>query len=469
MSSHSDAISKALTVESPVDSQEGSTTLEPIFGRLLPFCAIRYNTEHPDVHPAHLIAPPGEGGTLQPEARPAQQPFHSQHLFPPGGSKSNPARLEAHEQEKLRSTLSRWWEQGVLTRDKTPSIYLHRLSFTTEDGSRLTRRGFFAVLGLGPTGTVRVLPHEKTLPNRLTRQIQIFEALATQPLPIFLTYSDPTDSVMQRLEDSLAEDAVLADFTDGAGSHHHLQKVGGLDIGQWLEKQFHGREVLIADGHHRFDSLRELWRRHGTNNAAALGLPVMPQAEAYIAVYLTSMDAPGFRVGAIHRMLRQLPGGYAAALTALEPYFHRIRVPLAAEAPAHRILEQLANSGDAAFGLYGKGEEGWDLIYARADVPHPTLEGLPDELKVLDVTRLHTELVHLLSQQGKVELEYEKDATKALHEARAGHNAAAIFLNPIRPDQIWAVARAGLTMPPKATYFFPKIAAGLVAIPLAGG
>lgn len=457
--------------QTPAVSGQASASdarLAPIFGRLLPFRAIRYNTSNPAVDPALLVAAPGEGTLLAPNARPQVQPYHALHLFPPGGSKSNPARLEAAEQAGLRRILDRWWQEQALMQEDTPSVYLHRLSFTTEDGSRLTRRGFFALLALTPEGSLRVLPHEKTLPHRLTRQIQIFEALSAQTLPIFLTYSDPTDSIMRRLEDSLEEDGTLADFTDGSDQHHRLQRVGGLEVASWLEAQFHGREVLIADGHHRFDSLRELWRRHGTGSAPRLGLPLVPQAEAFIAVYLTSMDAPGFRVGAIHRVIKQLPSPVPELLARLASHYHRVRVPFESAHPAQRILEQLAGAGPASFGFYGHGEDGWDLLYARTDVPHPALDGQPDELRGLDVTRLHSELAPLLAAGGKLDLDYEKDATRALQDVQNGRYGAAIFLNAIRPDQIWAVARAGMTMPPKATYFYPKIAAGLVASPVAG-
>lgn len=469
-SAHASAENPAPSTPREADGSAGAEEgrLAPIFGRLLPFRAIRYNTDHPGLNQSQLVATPGEGTQLAPGSRPQDQPYHALHLFPPGGSKSNPARLEPHEQAALRNTLARWWQDGALQREETPSIYLHRLSFTTEDGSRLTRRGFFALLALTSHSSLQILPHEKTLPHRLNRQIQIFEALATQTLPIFLTYSDPTDSIIRRLEDSLEEDATLADFNDGGGQHHRLQKVGGLEVASWLESQFHGREVLIADGHHRFDSLRELWHRHGTEHATQMGLPLVPGAEAFMAVYLTSMDAPGFRVGAIHRTIRQLPGSFQQVMSRIESQYQRVRVPFESAHPAQRILEQLSGAGPASFGFYAHGEDGWDLLYARNPEASAALANLPEELKCLDVTRLHSELGPLMAEGGSLELDYEKDAARALAETRSGKYAAAIFLNPIRPEHIWGVARAGLTMPPKATYFFPKISAGLVACPVAG-
>jgi uncharacterized protein (DUF1015 family) len=440
--------------------------LASIFARLLPFRAIRYNQDNPDVDLGMLVAPPGEGTASDKRALPANQPFHALHLFPPGGGKANPARLEEAEQLRLHQTFQHWWQAEVLLKDPSPSVYLHRLTFEAEDGSRLTRRGFFAVLGLSPSGTLRVLPHENTLPGRLTRQIQILEAVGAQVLPIFLIYSDPTDSVLHQLESCAVESDVLASFTDGLGQEHRLQRVGDAELTRWLETQFHDKEVVIADGHHRFDSLRELWRSHGVQEADALGLPVVPDAEAYIAVYLTSADAPGFRVGAIHRVLRSLPRDYESHLRSLEPLYHRIRLPLE-EHRAHGILAKLATAGAAAFGLYATGEDGWDLLYPRADVPHPALEEVAPPLRELDVTRLHQEILPLLTDGQKPALEFEKDAGKALAEVESGRSALACFLNPIRPEQIWDVAREGLTMPPKATYFYPKIPAGLVAIPLA--
>ena len=437
-----------------------------IVARLLPFQAIRYNPAHPEVDLGLLVASPGEGAVV-PRAQPSNQPHHALHLFPPGGSKANPARLEEPERQRLHATFQRWWQEGVLMRDATPSLYLHRLTFEAEDGSRLTRRGFFAVLAISPGGTLRVLPHENTLPGRLTRQVQILEAVGAHVLPIFLLYSDPIDAILSQLEGCAVDEDVVASFTDGSGQEHTLQRVGGAEITSWLEAQFHNRDVVIADGHHRFDSLRELWRERGTGEAAAMGLPFVPDAEAYIAVYLTPADAPGFRIGAIHRVVRQMHRSYGELLTALEPLYHRIRLPLDATHRAQGILTRLATVGTTAFGLYAHGEGGWDLLYPRTDVPHPALEGMHPALRALDVTRLHSEILPLLEDEnGKVALENEKDAARALAAVEEGHFALACFLNPVRPDQIWAVAREGLTMPPKATYFFPKIAAGLVAIPL---
>lgn len=445
-----------------------SDVLSPILARLLPFRAIRYSTEHPRIEPGKLIAPPGEGAG---EARSGgrQEPYHALHLFPSSGGKTNPTRLEAHEQEKLTSTLRSWWADGILTRDESPSIYLHRLTFATEDGSRLTRRGFFAVLGVGPSGSLKVLPHENTLKSRLTRQIQIFEALSTQVLPIFLVYSDPTDSVMRRLEDAAEEAEVLYDFQDAAGQHHRMQRLSGVEIAHWLEGQFARRDVIIADGHHRFDALRAFWQEHGTAHAEELSLPFMPEAEAYIGVYLTSVDAPGFRVGAIHRVIRHLHLSHEDMLSTLAPLYRRVHIPLDSRHPVASILEHLASAGAGAFGLVTSGVPGWDLIYSRNDVPHPALNAEPDELRQLDVTRLHQEILPLLKPaSGTLELEFEKDPSRAFADVQQGKSALAIFLNPIHAEHIWAVARAGLTMPPKATYFSPKIAAGLVGIPLPG-
>lgn len=448
--------------------QPSAEPIAPILARLLPFRAIRYTNGHPDIDPGRLIAPPGEGAG---EARGVSQhePYHALRLFPTSGGKTNPTRLEPHEQEQLRSTLQAWWHAGVLTRDESPSIYLHRLTFATEEGTKLTRRGFFAVLGLGPSGSLKVLPHENTLKSRLTRQIQIFEALSTQVLPIFLVYSDPTDSVMRRLEDAAQEAEVLYDFQDAAGQHHRMQRLSGVEIAHWLEAQFTRREVVIADGHHRFDALRAFWSEHGTEHAEELSLPFMPESEAYIGVYLTSVDAPGFRVGAIHRVIRHLPLSHAQLLATLEPLYRRVHLPLDARHPVSSILEHLASAGEGAFGLVMHGEPGWDLIYARSDVAHPALAGEPDELRQLDVTRLHREVLPLLKPEGKnLELEFEKDPHRAFSDVMQGKSALGIFLNPIHAEQIWAVARAGLTMPPKATYFSPKVAAGLVGMPLPG-
>ncbi|MFM7199407.1 MAG: DUF1015 family protein [Myxococcota bacterium] len=455
---------------------QNSEYLDPIQATLLPFRAFRYNPQHPEVQLGALVAPPGESGGAESKRHAAQNPYHALRLFPTSGGKSNPAALEHHEREGLHQTLRAWQDAQVLLQDPTPALYLHTLSFSDETGRRETRRGFFAMLALREEGSVRILPHENTLPARLTRQVQIFEALALQPLPIFLSYSDPQNLLLARLE-PLAEP--LLSFTDALEQQHTLARVPAQALEGWFESLLAGRELLIADGHHRFDALRELWRQHG-----GVSSPAFEQAagaEALVGVYLTPMEASGFKVGAIHRVIKRLTQP-TEALERLAEVYTLQRHPLP-ELPAagdrealrqwdrevaHQLLEALQRKGTGAFALLPQGERVWLLLESRRDVAHPSLASCPEALQALDVSRLASELLPALAGAHSLEVEYEKDVLRAIREVREGTQGLALLLNPMTPEQILNVARAGLVMPPKATYFYPKIAAGLVAMALPG-
>jgi uncharacterized protein (DUF1015 family) len=193
---------------------------------------------------------------------------------------------------------------------------------------------------------------------------------------------------------------------------------------------------------------------------------------------LVSTDDPGLVILPIHRLLRQLPGGgLDAYLSQVSRQFgvDRIPIPLDSDAGAEAIVGRLRGtaSGMHRFGLYAGGEKAYILTLAdERIVEEEVAEGRPTAYKRLDVTILHALLIEKpLSRQGQPALRddaliYTHDAAEAVRMVRRGEWGAAFFLNPTKIAEVQAVARAGLRMPPKSTFFYPKLLTGLVIQPI---
>ncbi len=434
-------------------------------GSLYPFRGVRYNSKLPIIRPGRLIAPPGEASTPEREALLRTRPFHSIHLFPPRLPTRAGDEIEDTERERLRNILAQWHDADALRQDAMPGFYLHSQEFTAPDGSRAVRHGLIGSLRLSDHGPLEILPHEETLSHRLNRQVALLEAVGVQALPIFLLYSDPEGVVSTTLETLVKRHQEESEsFTDDTGQRHSLHHIDAASTIESIQSLIGSRSLLIADGHHRFDSLRRLWREYGHRLVPAIQEKISP-GEALLSVYLTHIEDPGLFVGAIHRLLHTIHTSYDDALDGLRPYYHRHK--RAFSAPRWDEVEALLRESDeGTLVLLHHDRPHFDILIPGDKSPSEGLSPLPETLADLDVTRLHRLILPRLRGEGpELGIDYAKDGRQALESVRRGEHSLGIFLKPTPAAAVWEAARRGLTLPPKATWFFPKIPAGLVSMP----
>jgi uncharacterized protein (DUF1015 family) len=408
-----------------------------------PFRGVRYTLERPE-QAADVICPPYD------VISPAMQ---AQLL---ARSESNVVRLElpidepsddgANNRYTRAAALYRQWQQsGVLAKDDSPSIYLYGQRYFV-DGKPQERLGLLGALKVEPYEAGVVLPHEQTFPKHKEDRYRMLTAAQAQFSPIFGLYSAPEKSVRTEL-DRWAATPPIAIAPDPEGVEHRLWAIDDPAFARWAAEVFAGRQVFIADGHHRYETAL---RYRNERRAAAPDAPLA--AHDHVMTFLVEMDDPGLVLLPTHRLLRNLPNP-APGRAMLEKLFQweTTTVDAALNLQHHQI--GLLLSDGSAHRLTLRDPKALDAF----DTEHS--EGWRD----LDVAILH----RLVLEEGyrltdTTQITYTRDPQEAVQRVQTGEFAAAFLLPPPRVEELKIVAGAGDRMPEKSTYFWPKAMTGLV-------
>ncbi len=411
-----------------------------------PLRALRYNLEAvPSL--ADVVAPPYD--VIDAEGRAAlvrRSPFNVVELdLPeaPGGG---------DPYEHAAQTLEEWTLQGILTAEREDTLWALEQEYTGPDGKRHTRRGFLArvrVTGYGP-GLVR--PHERTQPGPKEDRLRLTRATRHNLSPIFSLH---TGQAWRLLAPGIAGDP-WGEVTDDDGTVHRVWRIDNPDIHRAVAAELADSELLIADGHHRYETARTYAEEIGGEGP-----------HRYTLMALVSLDDPGLTVFGYHRLLTDLGDAAKrdAVSAALREHFDLQEVP----------LEQLDPNGEEGVGVFGYADaqerKGYRLRLKGTEAVDAALAGRSEPYRRLDAAILETLILRGALGMSEADVEAKRGIayTASAQEAVAalGERADAIFLmRPTPVDQVRAVAAAGETMPPKSTYFFPKLLTGLVFNPL---
>ena len=415
--------------------------------RLSPFVALRYLPGAGD--PADLIAPPYDviDAAMADELR-GRSPHNAVHLVLPRGE--GPERYEA-----AASRLGDWLREGVVAPDDEAAVHVYRQRYETQNGRR-ERLALFAALDLEALGG-GVLPHERTHAGPRADRLALTLATRTQLSPVFLLARDPDAALLETLR-VLVTARPVVEATTPDGVEHAMWSIGEEGTAALLCALAGRHPLLIADGHHRYETALEVSRQLGGDSAGRV-----------LACVVSALD-PGLVIRPTHRTLtsidRPLGGSLAAAL---EPWFAVESVGSLDPAAA----ERLAASRPAGMIVLGGGEA--LRLSPRADEVHGGREepGVRSGERAADriaAVRFDRHVMRdLLGTDADTAaheglLEYHRDAAEAVR--RAGTAGAAFLLSPVSLDAVWEAAAAGVRLPPKSTYFEPKIPSGLLFRPL---
>lgn len=407
---------------------------------------------------AQVVAPPYDVIDAELRARlGARHPENVVHIDLPEGE--GDARY-AHARELFQS----WQARGVLVRETAPAYYRYAQTFEPPGGgARITRTGFFALVRAVPYAARQVLPHERTLTGPKLDRIALSRATRAMLSPQFMLYSDPE----RRLDADLESGSELARFRTDDGIDHVLWKItepGALArIGSLLRPT----SLLIADGHHRYETAVALAKEFD-DEARAQGKTPSPRGEhLYTFALLANGDDPNLVVFATHRLVHSLPRfDFEAMLQAAGSVFHVQRVTGGLdEARARLAREQapavcaVAKGGAAALLVLNK-----DAKLAE----HPVLGQRPEVLRTAAVSLLHDGILeHLLgitkeAQAAKTNIRYLQDPRQAAGELEKGGANVLFLMNPTPVATVRKIAEAGEVMPQKSTFFYPKVPSGLL-------
>jgi uncharacterized protein (DUF1015 family) len=348
--------------------------------------------------------------------------------------------------EQAAGTLRRWLSEGVLTADPRPGLYVYEQC----DGDGMLQRGLIGALRVSDPAEGVVLPHEDVMPHVVADRAALMRATSANLEPLLLTYrgNGSTAATTVVVERTAEQPALLSTTTEDGFSHRLWAVTDPADVAA-VQKDLAQHQALIADGHHRWATYRQLRAEHTSPSAWDYGLVLLVDTARY-----------PLRVRAIHRLLHGLP--VADALSALKGLFRvrRLDVPLA---DALAALADAARRGNA-FLLAGDG------VFHLVDHPDPGLlartvpTDRPAAWRTLDATVLHAALLeHLwhIPEDDPTRIAYIHDTVATVVKAERD-GGTAVLMHPVREEVVRDLARQGVTMPRKSTSFGPKPASGLV-------
>ncbi len=354
--------------------------------------------------------------------------------------------------------LAAWTADGVLVRDDAPALWILEQDFTGPDGAARTRRGVFARVRVTDYGPGRIRPHERTHPGPKADRLALTRATQANVSPIFSLFDDPEERVAALLAPALAG-APFGEATDDEGTVNRLWRLTDAPTIAAVQAALADTELLIADGHHRYETARAYADEIGGEGE-----------HRYILMQLVAMQDPGLVVHPTHRLvtgLAQDPARQEALAAALREHFD-------IEEVAHADLRPPAGGAPLQLGYIDSHfKRAFRCTLKSQAIADAALPGLPDAYRTLDTAVL--EALVLKGPLGLTEddishlngLGYSRTDAEALALVLDGPYDCAFFLRPSPVSQVRAVAATGVNMPPKSTFFYPKVPTGLLLSPLA--
>ena len=360
-----------------------------------------------------------------------------------------------------------WREQSVLVQERDPCIFAYSQRFRVPGSDEVKeRRGFIALGKLHDYADQVVFRHEQTLSKPKSDRLNLLRATRAHFGQIFMLYSDPASTVEKLLYDGSGP--ADAQVTDEYGVLHRVWRVSDPAVIRMLTSTMDDKKLIIADGHHRYETALNYSREHvpasarrTEHNASDLPQPAFP--EAAVMMTFVNMDSDGLVILPTHRVVHGLPGFDPAAFAkAAEQYFS---IEKLADASAASYLETLCKEKGTAFVAISRA--GAMLLRSKAEAVAGLLAALPENQRQLDLTHLHTIILDKLlgldaeKVREQTNIRYLRDAGEAVDQVKRGEADVTFLTNPVTMEQLREVAFAGSVMPQKSTDFYPKLLSGL--------
>ena len=358
-----------------------------------------------------------------------------------------------------------WRQTGVLQRDPEPSIYRYSQTFW-HPGSQATaeRRGFIALGHIEEYSAGAVFRHEQTLAKPKADRLELLRANRAHFGQIFMLYSGA--GKVDSLLDSAAAPQIASpeiEVTDEYDVVHRVWRISDPLVIASVQKEMRDKKLIIADGHHRYETALTYRNERRAEAETGSGLPV-----PYDSVMMTfvDMDRPGLVILPTHRVAFGLPSFSVARFQAETGRFFEVEEVDAGidAARGTAILQQAGHDGTALLAVTA---EAAFLLHTPKANGSSVFGNLSLRQQALDVVQLHKcllEGVLKISEEAirnQENVSYCREAADALMQVRSGKVQAALLMNPVRMEQVRDIAFAGEVLPQKSTDFYPKLLSGL--------
>jgi uncharacterized protein (DUF1015 family) len=431
--------------------------------RIFPFRGLRYNPSK--VKLAEVVTQPYDKITPEMQDRYYESsPYNLVRIILGKPQAGDDERQSVYT--RAANYVQQWRTNGILAPDTEPSLYRYAQTFRVpgdSSGEVLERRGFIAVGQVEDYDQQVVFRHEQTLSKPKADRLNLLRATQAHFGQIFMLYSDPAAEIDAALRQS---GPPTTEVRDEYGVQHRMWKVSDPGTIQALQAKMAGKKLIIADGHHRYETALNYRNERRQQVGGNLNAP-------YERVMMTfvNMDAPGLVILPTHRVVFGVEDFSIFGMVAkLQVNFEVEDLgPLTAMDTA---LEKLRQAGKERTALLAATAHGGFLMRSRPEIHWNGAASLSERQRTLDVVQLHKLVlggVLRLSEEDirdQKHLRYLRDAREAVDQVRQGSVNVAFLMNPVRVEQVRDIAFGGEVLPQKSTDFYPKLLSGLVAYSL---
>jgi uncharacterized protein (DUF1015 family) len=429
---------------------------------IIPFRALRYNPERVDV--TKTVTQPYDKISPEMQARYYDaSPYNLVRIILglPQAGDGDHNNVYTRAADAFRS----WRQQGVLTRDPEPALYVYSQQFTVPGTNKIAeRRGFIAAGKLEDYAAGIVHRHEQTLAKPKADRLNLLRATRAHFGQLFMLYDDSGD--VDSLLDPHA--APEMEVTDEYGVAHRVWRVANPEVVRATQAKMQDKKLIIADGHHRYETAlayRNEQRQEETQGAANELSPY-----DYAMMTFVNMNSPGLSILPTHRIVHALAEFSPDDLkTKAKQYFDVEEVdPSIDGARATGVLREAGRAGTALLAV----SKSRAFLIHKPRAYGEVFSGLSVRQQMLDVVQLHRCLLETVlglseeSIRNQQNLSYVRGADEALDRVRSGSANVAFLMNPVRMSQVKDIAFGGEVLPQKSTDFYPKLLSGLTVYAL---
>jgi uncharacterized protein (DUF1015 family) len=357
---------------------------------------------------------------------------------------------------RARNYFKDWLKDKILITEDKPAVYFYSQQYNLK-GEKRTRFGFIALLRLNEKNP-SVFAHEHTRVEPKEDRLKLLKAVKANLSPIFVIFADKKRIIPQIYKRYIQDEKPFIEVQDQAKTVHRLWKIDSPDILANIEAAMAAENIFIADGHHRYE-VSCIYRDEMVKRMPA----VSPEEDYnYTLAYFTHLDPKGLAILPIHRLVR-LGSHFDSAdfMNRLKEYFEVEEVK---DKIKFFFLLEKAGRTEHIIGMY-KDKRYWLLRLKNIKILDKEMSDRPKEYRMLDVSILNCLVLNKiigLDLEVKGNIAYSPDAEELIERVDNDSAYVAFFLNGVKVEQIMAVALKGEKMPPKSTYFYPKVLSGLV-------
>jgi uncharacterized protein (DUF1015 family) len=366
-----------------------------------------------------------------------------------------------------------WRQTGVLRRDAEPSLYRYSQTFTVPGSvpgteARAERRGFIALGGIESYSAGVVFRHEQTLAKPKADRLDLLRATRAHFGQIFMLYSG-AGKIDALLDSAAAPDKDIdIEVTDEYGVMHQVWKISDPSVIASVQEQMRDRKLIIADGHHRYETA--LTYRNERQAAADTGSGIPAPYDSVMMTFVDmdrqDKDRTGLVILPTHRLVFGLPSFSAAHFQAEARKFFNVE-EVDAGIDAARATAILQQAGLAGTALLAVTAERAFLLHTPKAIGTSLFGKLSLRQQGLDVVQLHKCLLEQVLKvsenaiRNQENISYCRETAEALMQVHNGKVQVALLMNPVRMEQVRDIALAGEVLPQKSTDFYPKLLSGL--------